>query len=140
MHSVWIGKTLSLLLYVLMNVAQVSFISGITRLLWKHVYPEMFTVMATCDSKGSLVPRSKISGASHEGLIHAIQTRSIPDGSADDGELSKELHAKLRRCLRNFSVTGITLLMVSLCANGLWIYALTVTSQTLTPQYLLQQQ
>ena len=108
-------------------------LSGITRLLWKQIYPERFTVSATCDSEGSLVTPSKISGTSHEGLINAIQTRSKADGVANNRELSKELHAKLQSCLRSFYATGVSLLLGSLLANGVWIYALAVTSQTLTP-------
>ena len=80
-----------------------------------------------------MVTPSKISGISHEGLINAIQTRSKADGVANNRELSKELHAKLQSCLRSFYATGVALLLGSLLANGVWIYALAVTSQTLTP-------
>lgn len=131
LHSKWMGTTFAFLLYVFMNIARVSFFSGITRLLWKQIYPERFTVSATCDSEGSLVTSSKVSGTSHEDLINAIQTR----GSKSDNNhmLSKTLHAKLDQCLRNFYVTGVALLLGSLLANGVWIYALTVTSQNLAP-------
>ena len=132
LHSKWMGTTFAFLLYVFMNIARVSFFSGITRLLWKQIYPERFTVSATCDSEGSLVTSSKVSGTSHEDLINAIQTRGSK--SDDNHMLSKTLHAKLDQCLRNFYVTGVALLLGSLLANGVWIYALTVTSQNLTPR------
>ncbi|KAL9190088.1 hypothetical protein ACHAXT_007299 [Thalassiosira profunda] len=132
LHSKWMGSTFAFLLYVFMNIARVSFFSGVTRLLWKHIYPDRFSVSATCDSRGTLVAPPKISGTSHEDLINAIQTRSgVTDATGQD--LSKELHAKLKRCLRNFYRTGMALLFGSLVANAAWIYALAVTSQTLTP-------
>lgn len=78
---------------------------------------------------------SKISGTSHEDLINALQTRSRVDEDAvgDDDELSKELHAKIDSCLKSFYASGVLLLLASLVANGVWIYALSVTSQTLSP-------
>ena len=131
LHSKWMGSTFAFLLYIFMNIARVSFFSGVTRLLWKHIYPQRFTVLATCDMEGSLV--SKISGTSHADLINAIQTRSKVTGDRVSRELSKKLHAKLDRGLRSFYVTGVLLLLGSLLANGAWIYALFVTSQSLTP-------
>ncbi|KAL7541319.1 hypothetical protein ACHAXR_010802 [Thalassiosira sp. AJA248-18] len=133
LHSKLMGSTFAFLLYVFMNIARVSFFSGITRLLWKHIYPERFTVSATCDSEGSLVTSSNISGTSHEDLINAIQTRSSINRGLNRRDLSKELRTKLDNCLRNFHATGLALLLGSLLANGVWIYALAVTSQTLTP-------
>eukprot|EP00580_Thalassiosira_gravida_P018621 CAMPEP_0201663870 /NCGR_PEP_ID=MMETSP0494-20130426/5522_1 /ASSEMBLY_ACC=CAM_ASM_000839 /TAXON_ID=420259 /ORGANISM="Thalassiosira gravida, Strain GMp14c1" /LENGTH=991 /DNA_ID=CAMNT_0048142543 /DNA_START=479 /DNA_END=3451 /DNA_ORIENTATION=+ len=121
LHSKWMGSTFALLLYVFMNVARVTFFSGITRLLWKYIYPERFTLLATCDSDGSLVTTSsKVSGTSHEDLISAIQTRSKADASVNTQELSRELHAKLRNCLRSFYTTGVALLLGSVFANGVW--------------------
>jgi len=132
LHSKWMGTTFAFLLYVFMNIARVSFFSGITRLLWKHIYPERFTVLATCDSAGFLVTSSsKVSGKSHEDLINAIQTRS--KAVDNNHTLSRELHTKLDRCLRNFYLTGFALLLGSLVANGVWLYALGVTSQSFTP-------
>lgn len=138
-HSKWMASTFAFLLYVFMNIARVSFFSGITRLLWKHIYPERFTVSATCDSEGSLVTTSsKVSGTSHKDLINAIQTSSKTGGDASRRNLSRELHAKLDRCLRSFYATGVALLLGSLLANGVWIAALAVTSQTLTPHVLIR--
>lgn len=134
LHSKWMASTFAFLLYVFMNVARVSFFSGITRLLWKYLYPEQFTVSVTCNSEGTLVaPSSKIGGTSHADLIGAIQTQSQPGRNGTDQYLTKELHAKLARCVKNYYATGGILLLGSLVANGIWIYALVVTTQTLTP-------
>jgi len=133
LHSKWMSTTFAFLLYVFMNVARVSFFSGITRLLWKHIYPERFTVSATCDSGGSLVTSSKVSGTSHEDLMNAIQTSSKTAGDSTRHQLSRELHSKLDHALRSFYVTGVIFLLGSVLANGVWMYALAVTSQTLTP-------
>ena len=130
LHSKLMQNIFAFFLYVFMNIARISFFSGITRLLWKQIYPDRFTVSATCDSGGSLVTSSNVSGPSHKDLIVAIQTNSK---GAQNSELSREFRAKLNRCLRNFFATGIALLIVSAFANGVWIYALTVTSQPLIP-------
>ena len=130
LHSKWMGTAFAFLLYVFMNIARVSFFSGMTRLLWKYIYPERFTVFATCNSDGLLVTSAKVSGTSHDDLINSIQTRSK---AGVKNELSKELHIKLDRCLRSFYVNGVILLLGSCVANGVWIYALVVTSQSMTP-------
>ena len=140
LHSKWMGTALAFLLYLLMNIARVFFFSGLTRLLWKRIYPDRFTVLVTCDSEGAVVTASRTSGASHEDLISAIQIRSsFPNHKVYDGEnleeLSKELHAKLGRILRNFYITGASFLMGSLVFNGIWIYLVVVTSQSLTPRF-----
>jgi hypothetical protein len=130
LHSKLMQNIFAFFLYVFMNIARISFFSGLTRLLWKQIYPDRFTLLATCDSEGSLVTSSKVSGPTHENLIIAIQTRSK---GAESSELSREFRAKLNRCLRTFLATGIALLLVSALANGLWLYALAVTSQSLIP-------
>lgn len=127
LHSKWMGTTFAFLLYVFMNMARVMFFSGITRLLWKRLHPARFTMLATCDLNGSLVTSSKISGKSHQDLVNAIQIRSKA------GPVAKELGARLRSCVRNFYITGAGLLLGSIVANGVWIYALTLSTQTLTP-------
>ncbi|KAL7551655.1 hypothetical protein ACHAWF_014838 [Thalassiosira exigua] len=133
LHSKWMGSTFAFLLYIFMNVARVTFFSGVTRLLWKHIYPEQFTVSVTCDAVGTLVTPSKINGSTHEDIISAIQNRSSTNCDVGCHNLSKELHAKLKRCLRSFYIIGVALLLGSILANGAWIYALAVTSQTLIP-------
>lgn len=129
-HSKLMQNTFAFFVYVFMNIARTLFFSGITRLLWKQIYPDRLTVSATCNSEGSLVTSSKVKGTSRENLIVAIQTRSKGE---ENSELSREFRAKLKRCLRNFFATGILLLIFSALANGVWIYALLVTSQSLVP-------
>jgi hypothetical protein len=129
LHAKWLGGAFAFLIYTFMNIARVSFFSGVTRLLWKQIYPDRFTVMATCDSKGSLVTASKVNAISHEDLINAIQSKS----KDVDREVTRELHAKLNRCLRNFFVSGAVFLLGSAVANAIWICALYFVSQSLTP-------
>jgi hypothetical protein len=129
LHSKWMGGAFAFLIYTLMNIARVSFFSGVTRLLWKHIYPDRFTILATCDSEGSLITASKVNGVSHEDLINAIQSKS----NGADREITKELHAKLNRCLRNFFATGVVLLLGSAVVNGMWMCALFFVSHSLTP-------
>ena len=129
LHSKWMGGAFAFFLYTLMNIARVAFFSGVTRLLWKHLYPDRFAVWTTCDSKGSLVTASKVHGVSHEDLIHAIQSKS----NGVDRQTTKELHDKLNRCLRNFFATGIAMLLGSAVANGGWICALFFVSHSVTP-------
>ena len=130
LHSKWMGGAFAFFICTLMNIARVLFFSGVTRLLWKHIYPDRFTVLATCDSQGSLVTASKVNGVSHEDLVHAIQSKSK---SGADREVTKELHDKLNRCIRNFFATGIVMLLCSVVAMGGWISSLFFVSHSLTP-------
>ena len=135
-HSKWMGSALAFLLYVLMNIARVFFFSGVTRLLWKWIYPNRFTVLATCDSEGKLVTR--ITGTSHQDLITAIQIQTSPPypkvgESESPQDISKELCSKLGRSLHNFYISGLVLVVGSLFVNGAWVYLVIVTSQSLTP-------
>lgn len=129
LHSKWMGGAFAFFIYTLMNIARISFFSAVTRLLWKQIYPDRFTLLATCDSKGSLVTTSKVNGVSHEDLIHAIQSKS----NGADREITKELHDKLNRCLRNFFATGIVSLLGSAVASGGCVCALLFVSHSLTP-------
>ena len=47
LHSEWLGNGLVFFLYFFMNVTRLFFIAGLTRLLWKFIYPERFTVLIT---------------------------------------------------------------------------------------------
>ncbi|KAL7456485.1 hypothetical protein ACHAWC_007981, partial [Mediolabrus comicus] len=78
LHSQWMGTALAFIIYLCMNIARVLFFAGLTRLLWKQIHPERFTVVATCNSDGALVTSKHVSGNSHQDLILAIQTQSKP--------------------------------------------------------------
>lgn len=133
-HSKWLGTSLAFLLYFFMNIARVFFFAGTTRLLWKYIYPDRFTVLVTCDSNGRVVVSS---GSSHENLINAIQIRSFSSRLKDEGnqsQVSKELSEKLSRSVRNFYVAGVAMLVLSFAANAAWIYLVVMISQTLTPR------
>lgn len=133
LHSKWMANSFAFLLYVFMNIARVLFFSSITRLLWKHIYPTRFTILVTCDSGGLLVAPPGTRGSSHGDLMNAIQY-----GSDADDSTYHEIHAKLKACLRNFYLSGCARLFGSILANGVWIYALAVTSQALTPHFWKQ--
>eukprot|EP00804_Cyclotella_cryptica_P023510 CCRYP_012162-RA/>CCRYP_012162-RA protein AED:0.10 eAED:0.10 QI:1559/1/1/1/0.75/0.4/5/1441/846 len=136
LHSKWLGTSLAFLLYLFMNIARVFFFSGVTRLLWKYIYPDRFTVLVTCDSRGKLVTTSGGSG-SHDDLVNAIQVRSFSSRTTvEDSKspLAKDLRAKLSRSLKNFYIAGAFQLVLSFVANGAWIYVVVVVSQSLTPR------
>ena len=139
-HSEWLGTALAFLLYFLMNVARVFFIGGTTRLLWRYIYPERFTVLVTCDSNGALVTTSKGTFASHNDLIKAIQVRSFSSqhkcDKSQERHLSKDLRSKLSRSLKNFYIIGAAEIVVSLVAIGVWVYIIVMVSQSLTPRVL----
>ena len=138
LHSEWLGTTLALLLFFLMNVARVLFTSGLTRLLWKYIYPERFTVLVTCDSNGGLVTNSKGTFGSHDDLLKAIKLRSSSSRQTLQNEelrqLSKDLRAKFSRSLNNFYIVGTTQIAASFLACGAWVYIVVVISQSLTPR------
>lgn len=138
LHSQWLCISLALLLYFLMNVARVFFTSGLTRLLWKYIYPERFTVLVTCDSNGGLVTNSKGTSGSHDDLIKAIKLRSSSSRQTLQNEelrhLSKDLRAKFSRSLNIFYITGTAQIAASFVACGAWVYIVVVVSQSLTPR------
>ena len=137
LHSEWLGTSLAFLLYFLMNVARLLFVSGITRLFWKFIYPERFTVLITCNSNGSLVTTSTGLFASHNGLVKSIQKRSLSSqqrSNEEERRISKELRAKLSRSLRRFSITGAVETITSFAVCGIWVYIVFMVSQTLTPK------
>jgi hypothetical protein len=121
-----------------MNMSRLFFISGITRLLWKYIYPERFTVLVTCDSNGGLVTSSKDVYASHDDLFKAIRVRSVSSRQKDSDDeerlLSRDLRAKLSRSLNNFYIFGAAHIVVALVATGVWVYIVVVVSQSLTPR------
>ena len=134
LHSQWLGTALAFIIYLCMNVARFLFFAGLTRLLWKQIYPKRFTVMATCNSEGSLVTSTHFSGNSHQDLILAIQTQSkSQEEKPSHHELSAELNAKLNRCMRNFYRVGAALLVGSFVVNFAWITFVVTTSRSITP-------
>jgi len=139
LHSKWMGSAVAFLLYVLMNMSRVFFLSGVTRLLWKWIYPDRFTVHATCDGDGKLI--TKIGGKSHQDLITTIQIQSSiskqrneDDENSGNEDAAKELRAKLGHSLKRFYRSGFVYLAGSLVTNGMWIYLVVVMSQSLTPR------
>ncbi len=140
-HSQWLGTALAFVIYLCMNIARVLFFAGLTRVLWKQIHPERFTVVATCNSDGALVTSSHVSGNSHHDLMLAIQTKSNRslDDEADDeetsqDELSATLNAKLDRCTRNFYRVGVALLVASFAVNVVWLSFVFLTSRSLVPR------
>eukprot|EP00986_Skeletonema_menzelii_P012157 scaffold6547_cov144-Skeletonema_menzelii.AAC.2 len=135
-HSQWLGTALAFVIYLCMNIARVLFFAGLTRILWKQIHPERFTVVATCNSDGALVTSSHVSGNSHHDLMLAIQTKSnkSQDETASQRELSTALNAKLNRCIRNFYRVGTALLVASFLFNVLWLSFVLLTSRSLTPR------
>lgn len=122
-----------------MNATRLFFIAGLTRLMWKFIYPNRFTVLATCDSSGGLVTTSNRRVVSHDDLIKAIQVRSFSsrqkgDEDEESRNLSKELRAKFDRSLNNYYITGAIFITISLLACGVWVYVVVVVSQSLTPR------
>ncbi|KAL7434649.1 hypothetical protein ACHAXM_004243 [Skeletonema potamos] len=135
-HSQWMGTALAFVIYLCMNIARVLFFAGLTRVLWKRIHPERFTVMATCNSDGELVTSKRVSGDSHQDLMLAIQTKSNTsrDEPTSHHELSATLHAKLDRCIRNFYRVGVALLVASFIVNLAWLTFVMLTSRSLTPR------
>ena len=139
-HSQWMGTALAFVIYLCMNIARVLFFAGLTRILWKQIHPERFTVVATCNSDGALVTSTHVSGNSHQDLMLAIQTKSSNKKSHDETtssshhELSATLNAKLDRCIRNFYRVGAALLVASFVVNVTWISFVVMTSRSLTPR------
>ena len=131
LHAKWMGTALAALLYVFMNAARVFFFSGLSRVLWKHLYPDRFTVLASCDSGGSLITYSSgRRGSRHENILRAIKTRTFEGTSKGT---SGTLRRKVDSCLRQFYTRGFALVLASLVANAAWIYILSVAAQPLRP-------
>jgi hypothetical protein len=135
-HSQWMGTALAFVIYLCMNVARVLFFAGLTRVLWKQIHPERFTVVATCNSDGALVTSKRVSGDSHQDLMLAIQSKSnkSEDETTSHHELSATLNAKLDRCIRNFYRVGVALVISSLVVNVTWLTFVMLTSRSLTPR------
>ena len=130
-HAKWMGTALAALLYVFMNAARVFLFSGLTRVLWKYLYPDRFTVLASCDSGGSLITSSSgRRGSRHENILRAIQTRT---SKRNDDDTSITLSRKVDSCLRQFYARGLALVLASLLANAAWIYIVSVAAQPLRP-------
>ena len=134
LHSNWMGNAFALVLYLFMNMERILFFSGVTRLLWRHICPDQFTLLATCDSDGILVTQSSAGrSVCHEGILNAIQTGTNGSKGANDNVLARELHSKLKRCIRQFYIEGCAYILASFVAIGLWIYIIVVTAQPLRP-------
>ena len=139
-HSQWLGTALGFVIYLCMNIARVLFFAGLTRILWKHIHPNRFTVLTTCNSDGALVAPAYAKGESQHDLMLAIQTKSNAafdddeDETTSQHELSAALNEKLDHCIRSFYRVGTALLIASFAVNITWLTFVLLTSRSLTPR------
>jgi len=119
-HSVWLKVSLSIFIYVLMNMSRVALIMGVTRLVWKKIHPGLFNYKATCDREGGLVVKydKTVEGEDPE---HEIEGRVHARVGKKFSILLKE---QLDIILPKFKKKGYPQILFALLINAPWIYLL----------------
>jgi len=53
-HSVWLHGALALMVFIIVNVSRLAFISGLTRVFWNYLHPNQLTFQSSCRTDGTI--------------------------------------------------------------------------------------
>ncbi|KAG5184838.1 hypothetical protein JKP88DRAFT_255227 [Tribonema minus] len=111
LHSAWLRLSLTLLVFVLMNLSRLMLVRGVIKLLWRHMHPGLFTFRATCREGGELVAAVASSGG---------------DGAAkaDDARFARSVAATLAETLAAWRGTAVAQICMGALLTLPWALAL----------------
>jgi len=122
LHSLWLKIVLSLMVYGVTNGSRIGFVNGLSRLLWRRLHPDRFTVLTTCKVDGT--------------LITVEHTCSGKDDS-NDYEHAVLIRREINRNMLRFQAKGLGMVVCAVFANITWIWALTMVNASSTPEWLV---
>jgi hypothetical protein len=113
-HSFWLRNIISFLIYTIMNASRVSFIDGLSRVVWKHLHPGAFTVWVNCDASGEILQQKALRGK--QSMTDSIGTRN-----EKTCPFSKYIKKQIEWNSLKFRMTGLIIALGSISINGIWI-------------------
>ena len=141
-HSVWLKGLISLMVYALMNASRLGFVDGLSRVLWKSLHPGTFTVWATCDVDGKLLPsgttstKNMILSNEVESEFGTETTVTEEMSIAKSAYLSDEIRDQIQKSSMIFQMGGIGMMVVSLLLNVPWILVVRWSPDGTRPKWL----
>ena len=108
-HSVWLNITLSIIIYVFMNLSRLGIIKGLAKIFYKGLNNGLFTYKASALRDGNFVVAFKDT------------VRNAKDEKRSLQILIKE---RLDAMLPTFKWMGVPILVLAIAFNVPWIYAL----------------
>ena len=96
-----------------MNASRVSFIDGLSRVLWRHLHPGGFTVWANCDASGEIIQQN------------AVEHRKANMDQMNEQQMTQSLSGYIKQQLDwnslKFRMVGVLIVLGSISINGIWI-------------------
>lgn len=111
-HSFWLRNIVSFLIYIIMNTSRVSFIDGLSRVLWRHLHPGGFTVWVNCNASGEILQQ--------KAMLRREKLNQI-EGSQVTCPLSRYIKKQLDWNSLKFRMGGFIMVLGSVSINGIWI-------------------
>ena len=119
-HSFWLRGIFAAFIFVILNVSRLTFIEGLTRILWESLHPGSFTVWATCDESGNTITKKKAN--SNLGK-EACTVRNDQTLGASERSITVTSTIKSQLDLETFKFRMVGLMMVfgSFSLNAIWV-------------------
>ena len=129
-HSILLQVALALVIYASCNVSRISLIEGFSRLMWKRLHPDLFTVLFTYKRDGEAILQK-----SSQGCGKCYHCSSAQKGKCRGG-VKEEVRSNVKRKIRFFQLSGVPIIIFALLINVPWIYFLTTTMNSTKPDWL----
>eukprot|EP00586_Coscinodiscus_wailesii_P015898 CAMPEP_0172506782 /NCGR_PEP_ID=MMETSP1066-20121228/198223_1 /TAXON_ID=671091 /ORGANISM="Coscinodiscus wailesii, Strain CCMP2513" /LENGTH=816 /DNA_ID=CAMNT_0013283975 /DNA_START=430 /DNA_END=2880 /DNA_ORIENTATION=+ len=139
LHSSWLRTAVALLIFACLNASRAGIIEGLTRIRWRHLHPELFTVRSTCRTDGTFVDPTTNSAVGFwhhggSGMVGASRDGNDDEEEEEEEEMSTLLKTRLANdIIPRFECTGYAILIVALLFNLPWIYGLLVVDYSIAP-------
>ena len=117
LHSLWLKVVLSLMVYGITNASRISFVNGLSRLLWHRMHPNHFTILSSCRGDGTLMNKHH--------------------SKDEQNEQAALIRHEIGRNMLRFQAKGLAMVVCAVFANIAWIYALRLVNSSSTPGWLM---
>ena len=119
LHSLWLKVVLSLMVYGVTNGSRISFVTGLSRLLWHRMHPNHFTILSSCHGDGTLMNK------------HHHYSKD------EQNEQAALVRHEINRNMLRFQAKGLAMVVCAVFANIAWIYAVRLVNSSSTPDWLV---
>ena len=118
-HAFWLRGILSFLIFAILNITRIAFMNGLARVIWKHLHPGTFTVLATCDTTGNVITQNSNEDVDvHVSKNDKGNNVDMPSAST---RLTFSIQNKIRWNAFIFRSVGVIMIFISLALNAVWI-------------------
>jgi len=112
-HSMWLKGTITITVFILMNLSRIGFLEGIARIFWRRLSPEYFTVLSSYDSDGD--PTNQLS-------CNQKYDQNTGDTNVSSHCVRKYVRLEVGKNVKKFHLEGMGLVIVALLLNIPWIF------------------